>query len=171
MFALIAPHSDDECLFAAYTIMRYKPLVIIATDYDGKRGPTALERRNESIEGCAVLGAKVDFLGIPESEFTLERLMIELGSPRFLGVMLEWTCAKQGGHPHHDICSQIRSYRKYATYTKDELEPFGNIKIEPTDAEFELKKRALACYKSQWKLNPQHFEAVLEARSEFYISN
>jgi hypothetical protein len=79
--------------------------------------------------------------------------------------------AYQEGHKHHDALSVYGIGPGYATYTKDSLKPFGDIEIVPTEAEFQLKKMALACYKSQWKLNPQHFEAVLEARSEFYISH
>ena len=32
MKILLAPHNDDEALFAAYTIMREHPLVIVVTD-------------------------------------------------------------------------------------------------------------------------------------------
>jgi len=34
MKLLLSPHNDDECLFAAYTLMREKPLVIVVTDSD-----------------------------------------------------------------------------------------------------------------------------------------
>ncbi len=170
MRLLLAPHSDDEALFASYTILRLKPVVVICTDYDGSRGPTSQERRGESIEAMKILGAKVIFLGIPERELTQKSLLDNLKGIRS---RLEiYAPAVQGGHPHHDlvgssVCASIR----YSTYTKTSLHPSGDVEIVPTDKEFELKKMALACYKSQWKLNPQHFEAVLEARSEFYISH
>lgn len=166
---LLSPHSDDECLFAAYSIIRHPTLVIVCTDYDGTRGPSAEERRQESVNAMRVLGAPIAFLGIPESKFSGQLVHDRL--QHFNGMFdLCLAPAHQGGHKHHDEVSLYGRGPGYATYTKDNLKPFGDIEIAPTDAEFQLKKRALACYKSQWKLNPQHFEAVLEARSEFYVS-
>ena len=50
MKLLLSPHNDDECLFAAYTLMREKPLVVIITDSDAHlvEGITAHQRREES---------------------------------------------------------------------------------------------------------------------------
>lgn len=183
MRLLLAPHSDDECLFAAYTIMRYKPVVVVCTAYDGGRGPSANDRYVESFNAMNELGATVRFLAIREyilSQSSLEKSLIYSFKHHVGELDCIYAPALQGGHNHHDIVNQVAKYIGnewavpiiyYATYTKDNLKPFGDVEIVPTEAEFELKKLALACYKSQWKLNPQHFEAVLEARSEFYISN
>lgn len=172
MRLLLSPHSDDECLFAAYTIIRYSTLVVICTDYDGNRGPTAEERRQESIEAMKILGSPIVFLGIPESKFNSQTAHARLQYITGMADVIHVPEYEVNGHEHHNIvsCYGGRTPR-YSTYSKDRLRPTGDIELIPTDAEFELKKRALACYKSQWKLNPQHFEAVLEARSEFYVSH
>lgn len=170
MRLLLSPHSDDECLFAAYTIIRHPTLVVICTDYDGDRGPTAEERRQESINAMHILGAPVVFLGIPESRFEKEGHQRLYHMTNMADIVLV-PAYETNGHKHHNLLSSYGGISpQYSTYSYDRLKPTGDIEIVPTDKEFELKKRALACYKSQWKLNPQHFEAVLEARSEFYIS-
>ena len=163
---LLSPHADDECLFAAYTLIRYKPCVVVCTDYDGNRGTTSEQRRNESIAACGFLGCPVVFLGIPESKFCYESLVGRLGG---LVSDVFWTPASQGGHPHHDIVARIPSLFKYATYTRHNLSPSGDIEIRPTEKEIWQKKNALSYYKTQLELNIEHFEAV-EERSEFYIS-
>ncbi len=182
MRLLLAPHSDDECLFAAYTIMRHKPVVVVCTSYDGGRGPSANDRYAESFHAMSELGATVRFMGMKESlinELDLFNLIKYNCNDDMRLIDCIYAPDIRGGHAHHDIVSSVAKRLGeawdipiiyYATYTKDSLKPFGDIEIVPTEAEFQLKKRALACYKSQWKLNPQHFEAVLEARSEFYVS-
>jgi len=64
---LIAPHNDDEVLFAAYTLMRNRLHVVIVTDSyiqeeRGDIGCDAETRRQESIKACALLGCSVSFL-------------------------------------------------------------------------------------------------------------
>src|ERR1044072_9645804 len=66
MKLLLSPHNDDECLFAAYTLMREKPLVIIVTDSDLAEGVTAHQRREESTRACELLGVPVVFLGLKD---------------------------------------------------------------------------------------------------------
>jgi LmbE family N-acetylglucosaminyl deacetylase len=68
MNLLLSPHNDDECLFAAYTLMREKPLVIIVTDSDAHlaEGITAYDRREESRRACELLGVPVVFLGLKD---------------------------------------------------------------------------------------------------------
>jgi len=85
MKLLLSPHNDDECLFAAYTLMREKPLVIIVTDSDAQlaEGITAQQRREESIRACELLSVPVVFLGLKDG--TLDRQKADLkprGSPK-----------------------------------------------------------------------------------------
>lgn len=52
-----APHSDDETLFGAFTILRYRPRVVICFPSAGDYGATAV-REAETRSAMEVLGAK-----------------------------------------------------------------------------------------------------------------
>ena len=59
------------CLFAAYTLMREKPLVVIVTDSNMQldtHGVSAQDRREESRRGCEVFDVPVVFLGLTDQE-------------------------------------------------------------------------------------------------------
>ena len=77
MRVFLSPHSDDEILFGAYTIMREKPLVIVCT-HATMQGGNGYERAMESYKAMKMLGASVMFLGIDEDKLTEEALAEKL---------------------------------------------------------------------------------------------
>src|ERR1041384_7423346 len=171
MKLLLSPHNDDESLFAAYTLMRERPLVIIVTDSDAHlaAGITAHERREESRRACELLGVPVVFLGLKDGALEQHKADLELRLAPFASQ--SWTHiyapAIQGGHKDHDavgdvVSSMFSSVSYYATYALRELfTPFGK-EIEPTREEIDLKNRALDCYPSQIGLarDKSRFDAV-----------
>ena len=180
MKLFLSPHNDDESLFAAFTLLREKPLVLIITDSfiqpeRGDRGCSALERRQESIAACKVLGCPIAFLGIKDTELTGESLAERLSPFKHLGFEKIYAPAIQGGNPQHDTIGKIAgegfpSCIYYTTYTKTELWTKGTTEVIPTPEEKELKEKALWCYQSQIKLlaTRPHFEAVID-KSEWLI--
>src|SRR5258706_6016462 len=157
----LSPHSDDQVLFGAYIIQRVKPLIIVCTDgtsHQRKFGIPIGQRREESKEAAKLLGVKVEFLGIPEEELTIERLRLTLKRIPYLP-QLVFAPAKTGGNPHHDIVSEFGNLF-YSTYSKNSLVPTGEMAIVPTVEELSQKNQALTCFTSQVKINPHHFEAV-----------
>lgn len=178
MKILLAPHNDDEALFAAYTCIRENPLIVIATDsyVQQKRGDniSADQRRKESKSAADILSCDVVFLGIPDDEITHETLFKELLPYTTLASEV-YAPARQGGHRHHDLCSMVaqeihENVTFYTTYTKEELWTKGDVEVRPTHEEIELKNRALDCYKSQLRINRAHFDAV-RGKSEWLIIN
>jgi LmbE family N-acetylglucosaminyl deacetylase len=172
MKLLLSPHNDDECLFAAYTLMREKPLVIIVTDSDAQLtewGITAHQRREESRRACELMGVPVVFLGLKDG--TLEQHKPDLRRRLEPFASQSWTYvyapAFQGGHQDHDALGEVASsmfspVSYYATYAQGEFfTPVGR-EIEPTQEEVDRKNRALDCYPSQIRLpqNKRHFDAV-----------
>ena len=152
-------------MFAAFTIMRLKPLVLIATD-DDRNERIASIRRSECRQAVKLLGAEVRFLAIPESKLTVGLLQEKLHRYRNC---LTFAPAKQGGHPHHDIVADsVEEAIRYATYTKSNLSPVGNVEVRPTEDEARRKMEALSYYKSQIPQNQAHFDAV-RGKSEFYV--
>ena len=177
MKLLLSPHNDDECLFAAYTLMRERPLVIIVTDSDAHlaAGITAQERREESWRACELLGVPVVFLGLKDG--TLEQHKADLERRLAPFASQPWTHvyapAIQGGHKDHDAVGEVVSsmfspVSYYATYAEGKcFTPVGR-EIQPTPQEVELKNRALDCYPSQIRLarDKSRFDAV-RGRSEY----
>ena len=174
---LLAPHSDDEVLFASYIIQRFKPLVVVVTDaakHQKKFGDWSgiLARRKETEAAMKILGVEVEFLGIPDNALYLDNLVINLEDFEVKGQI--FAPALQGGHADHDTVAlaadQVWEDRVvyYSTYTKTNLTPEGALAIIPTKKEEDLKNKALACYISQLKINKPHFDAV-KGKPEFYF--
>lgn len=168
---LLAPHPDDEVLFASYIIQRLHPFVVICTDgtTHEKFGVTWQQRRQESIAASKVLNYDIYFLGIPEEQLTydvLKKELLKFNSGTW------WCPAKQGGHKHHDLVYDVvkelqNNFMSYSTYSKDSLMPSGQYKMEPNNAEKILKDSALQCFTSQIKINKHHFDAVTD-QPEYY---
>jgi LmbE family N-acetylglucosaminyl deacetylase len=175
----LAPHNDDESLFAAYTLMRVKPLVIIITDSyiqpgRGDSGCSMEERRKETIDAMNLIGCPVLFMGIPDTELTKDVLCERL---KGFDPETVYVPALQGGNPQHDLINKVAlelfgkdKCEQYCTYTKTELYTTGGWEVAPTQQEIELKNKMLDCYQSQINLpsTAPHFEAVRN-RSEWLM--
>lgn len=175
---LLSPHNDDESLFAAYTLIRLKPLVIICTTSHiqpnrGDKGCDAYTRNQETVNAMKLAGCPVLFLGIPDDKLTVGILRERLQN---LNPETIYIPAMQGGNLHHDIVNKVgmdlfgRKCERYTTYTRTELWTIGGWEIIPTQQEIELKNRMLDCYVSQLNLpsTAPHFEAVRN-RSEWLM--
>lgn len=179
---LFSTHPDDEALFCSYTILREKPLVVIVTDSHiqtnrGEKGCDANARWAETMKAMKILGVPVIRLGIKDFELDFN----VFGS--FLlnsmdGFDTVYAPAIQEGNPHHDIVGRAcgaafgDKVKWYSSYKKGEWFTKGDIEIVPTEEEYELKKKALACYSSQLNLpaTAPHFEAAINNRSEWLIN-
>jgi LmbE family N-acetylglucosaminyl deacetylase len=178
---LFAPHSDDEALFCAYTIMREKPLVVIVTDAHrqtnrGEVGCDAETRWKETVEAMKILDCPVIRLGM--KDFELDYHIFGTFLQRSMeGFDIVYCPAIQEGNPDHDIISRAcqavfgDKCKLYSTYAKGEWWTKGNVEIVPTEEEYELKMKALDCYKSQINLpsTAPHIQASRDARNEYFI--
>lgn len=167
----LSTHNDDESLFGAYTLMRYKPLVIIVTDsyIQPERGDincTAEIRRKETINAMNLAGCPVVFLGIRDTELTEQILAERL---QYFNPETIYIPALQGGNLQHDLVNRVALHlfgrercEQYCTYTKTELWTTGSWEIQPSQPEIELKNKMLDCYRSQLNLSStvSHFNAV-----------
>ena len=151
MKVFVSPHPDDETLFGAYTIMREKPTVIIAT-YPTLQGNNGVLRLKESRKAMKILGAPVVFLGIDEDGLSIDELTEKLQEFKDaeLAFIPEY---EEGGNLHHNIVNIVgnrifKNVKTYKTYTGLEDRTIGK-EIIPTEKELELKKRAMACYQTQ----------------------
>ena len=177
MKLLLSPHNDDECLFATYTLIRERPLVVVVTDSDAHvaEGVSAHDRRKESIRACELLGVPVVFLGLKDG--VLEQQKAELKRRLEPFASQPWTHvfapAIQGGHKDHDAVGEVVSslfspVSYYSTYAAGECFTPAGREIVPTPEEVELKNRALDCYPSQIRLalTESRFDTV-RGKSEY----
>lgn len=172
MQILISPHNDDESLFACYTIMREKPLVVIVYNGDqhsDKFGIPVQERKHESAEAMKLLGVEVEYLNMSDWGDDMDYYTMCSRLEKYKPDKV-YAPAK-GKNPQHNLVSIVcddtfKNVVHYCTYDDDLLQK-GSIEIKPTKEEMELKNKCLDCYKSQLKINPHHFEAVRN-KSEYY---
>lgn len=146
---LLSPHSDDEALFAAFTIIRHRPQVVVCFPSSGDYGDTAV-RTEESRRAVATLG------GGPvhqwQSGVDLEWQMRELDAR--LRPSRVWAPSGATSHPDH-LAVAWRAERvfgsrltKYHTY-KDGEKVRGGVPVAFEQSWVERKRSALACYRSQ----------------------
>jgi LmbE family N-acetylglucosaminyl deacetylase len=150
MNLFIAPHNDDEVLFACYKILREKPLVVIVT-HSTLQGDNGDERALESYRAMRVLDVPVCFLQIPEDKLNEEALFEKLNPLFTYGTV--YTPKIEGGNPHHDLITKVveavfPNVKHYPTYGKGETRS-GDKEVIPTPEERELKNKAMNCYKTQ----------------------
>lgn len=179
MKLLISPHDDDNVLFASFTCIREKPLVLVLTDsyiqpLRGDVGCSAEERWAETCKAADILGVVCQRGGLPDNDLIEEGVRQCL--KKFHGFEKIYAPAVQGGNWQHDLIARVAKeifgdkVIQYTTYTKTELWTKGTIEVIPTPEEKELKEKALWCYQSQINLRSTrpHFEAVID-KSEWLI--
>lgn len=140
MKLFLAPHSDDETLFGAFTVLRERPLVAVVMQMEP-------ERRKESRAATQILRAKIDFL-----DWKQERPLVELlrtfGQPE----MVYAPASEERGNTDHNTVSEAarRAFEHvtyYLTYTEAGKSTGTPVPFEPGWPLLKLK--ALACYESQ----------------------
>lgn len=154
MNLLLAPHNDDEALFASYLCLRHNPLVLVC--FDGRRRrhyvPTAV-REAETAAAMQILGCGYRQLHIPCDPPDWDALEEHLAGhdPEHVWAPLP----EPDGHSQHNgvgnLARRLWPDRTslYATYTMGGGKTTAGepVPIEPGWAE--LKQQALACYRSQ----------------------
>lgn len=172
---LLAPHDDDEGLFASGIIMRYKPHVVVVTcsliQFDrGQTDITAERRHKESTAAVKLLGSDVEFLNIPDNNLRYDDLVWALRP--WPETNLCFAPAKQGGNAQHDLVSDAASnmFKRviyYATYASGQwFTPLENgVRLVLTPEERAQKLLALSCYESQQFQH--HFNVVREVMDEW----
>ncbi len=146
MNLLLAPHPDDETLFAAYTLLEHHPLVLVC--YPGAARHGAPEKRlAELADAMRVLGCE---WMPPPTVSDLATYLDEEFDPEHV-----WApYPEDGGHSAHNRVGELAvelwpgRVTWYTTYTEEGRSTAGAL-VSPKDGWQELKVRALNCYASQ----------------------
>ena len=166
MQVFLSPHPDDAVLFATYTILREKPLVVTVT-HPTFQGDNGNDRVLEDYTAMRILNTPIAFLGIDEDKLTEEALRekLQMFPSDTVFYIPEY---EKDGNPHHNIVHDtVRrmtdNYKEYKTYS-GWLDRSGDTEVIPTPEELEIKKRAMQCYQTQIQ-NPftaHYFETYAE---------
>lgn len=163
--ALIAPHNDDETLFAAYTLQRLHPHVIVALrdranprrERETRRAVAILTGR-EAYEQWDYDAAQPDWKALTVSLAALATEYDVIYAPAWRGKPNGYHPgrAPQPGwgvlqHEHIGWLAQDQlgeRVRSYYLYTRWEGRHNGEVPVVPEAAEIARKLQALACYES-----------------------
>lgn len=145
---LFTPHSDDETLFAAFTILRHRPRVVVCFGSSGDYGTTE-EREAETRDAMGVLGARAVEQWDGVDLVAKMREFDERVHP-----VRVWAPHARTMHPDHAAVSnaarEVFDGRVAFFHTYD---AFGKVRVgrevEYEPAWIESKLRALARYRSQ----------------------
>lgn len=148
----ISPHSDD-IIFATYTILREKPIVVTVT-HSTMQGDNGFERVLEDYKASKILNVPIMFLGIDEDKLTketLEEKLRLLSDDEYPEIWIPEY--EEDGNPQHNTVNRVAknifpNIKTYKTYSGLEDRTIGK-EIIPTKEELEIKKRVMACYKTQ----------------------
>lgn len=156
MNLLLSPHNDDESLFAAYTCIRHKPLVIVClrsfVAAAWPDGPHYEEREPETKAACDILGCEYQQFELPDKDPPWELLYKKLAGIHPDRVWAPFP--EPGGHKHHNAIATIAialyaNVEFYATYTRRGGKTTAGDIVVPTVEEEMIKRRAMACYQTQ----------------------
>lgn len=145
---LLSPHADDETLFAAFTIIRYRPQVVICYPSSGDYGDTET-RLSESRAAVAILGGGQVHQWDGTDLAAKMRAIDERLRPTIVFAPSDVT-----SHPEHAAVAAAAAevfrsrLHRFHTYRNGEKVRAGNpVPFEPGWPE--LKRQALACYVTQ----------------------
>lgn len=157
-----SPHNDDETLFGAYTLMRYRPLVIVCfkSKVQEQYGITAETRERETQLALLALGVPSwSQWNIPDHDAPLQYGQL-LDNMDRADIACQpqrvWAPAyEEGGHSQHNAVAraahEIFEHRvmNYYTYVRGVGRTTKGAEVQAEAHEVARKMRALACYESQ----------------------
>ncbi len=163
---LLSPHADDETLFAAFTILRYRPKVIICFPSAGDYGDTD-RRLAESRSAAEVLGAAEveqwrggDLLSRMEALDRIERPTRVFAPDSF--------CSHADHRAVAEAAAAVFAERLTTFHTYDERGKVRRgVMVDFEPSWVEQKLRALARYTSQIR-HPRAFKFFCDDLYEYY---
>lgn len=157
---LFEPHSDDGVLFAAFSLIRYRPtlITVLSSVKQDRLGVSQMVRAAETVAACVELGI-ADFRQwlYPDDGPDWDaveaamRVVDDIDQPEIVFA----PAVEDGGHEQHsrvgEIASRVFGDRvlSYCTYVRGSLRTRTSSEV-PFEPEWVAQKlRAMACYRSQ----------------------
>lgn len=176
---LLAPHNDDETLFAAYTVLKHAcdVIVVLRGVKDGGTDQANL-RAGESAYACSYLAAG-SFRQWHYSDRAPDWPAIKsaIHDTVAAGYDLVFAPAVElGGHEHHnaignladEVCRELEvELTAYMTYVRGRGRSSGSHRVVPGPGYRSRKLAAMSCYLSQID-NPDMLPWFTEWEKEWY---
>lgn len=161
-----APHSDDETLFGAFTILKYRPRVVVCFPSAGDYGETSV-REAETRDAMTVLGAGAVEQWNGGDLVAQMRAFDARVSPARV-----WAPDRKSSHPDHvsaaEAARSVYGGRVTTYHTYVNGEKIRSQRVVPFEPAWVSQKlRALARYESQLK-HPRAHQFFLEDLREYY---
>lgn len=177
----LSPHNDDETLFGAFTLLRFKPFVIVCLksklQADRGYGITADQREAETAAAMKVLDCEWKQLPFPDDVAdwaSVEKALVRYRQ-RVMPDMVFAPWPEGEGHAHHNTvgilaerifgADRVTHYMTYTTNGKSRSD--FEVQFEPEWVA--TKHLALACYESQ-SSHPSTWPHFLRDQTEFYAA-
>ena len=145
---LFTPHNDDETLFAAFTVLRYRPRVVVCFPSTGDYGDPAV-REAETREAMEILG------GFPVDQWDGGDLVARMRAiDRTARPLRVWAPDRDASHPDHVAVAEAAAkvfgdrVATFHTYNERGKVRHGSRVVPPPEW-IGQKLRALARYQSQ----------------------
>lgn len=165
MKILLAPHADDETLFACYTLLREKPCVVLCLPGAERHGAREVRQ--------AEFATAMKIVGCPW--ISLMDIDLEAGL-RLLKPDHVWApLPEEGGNFDHNWIGGLALHlwpgavTFYTTYTEHGRTTAGEL-VEVEPHWLGLKRAALSCYKSQLA-SPGTRDHFFRAMDEFSVTS
>lgn len=170
MKLLVSPHNDDAVLFASFTCMRERPVVVTVFDsfVQAERGHPDCgrqQRRAEDLAAMKILGCILNFGSVPDNDPSDGiRGRIQASMSHWSGVTEVWLPAvEEEGHPQHNLVGEIgeevfsglfgqAKVHRYLTYTS-KGKSLSDLRVPCTGPMVFKKLQALSCYRSQIEID------------------
>jgi len=149
---LFEPHHDDAVLFATYTLLKEKPLVVTVM------GASADERPMESRQAMLCLGVAFEHWPHPEVSPDFREIKYDMGELRdAVGVTRVLAPAiEDGGHEQHSRVGRLAAevfgadrVTHYLTYRRGNMRSQSDNEVVPQPGWMASKMEAMSCYSSQ----------------------
>lgn len=161
---LVSPHNDDAVLFACFTMLAERPMVLTVFDsylqvdrgYKQCDAETRRQEDSDAIQG--VLGMPLLAFGrVPDNEpMALTRAKVRSALAQWDPDEVWLPAIEHGGHEQHNLVGELgmevfgrSALHFYLTYTRSGKSTAGVRVDPPGGAAVGKKLRALACYKTQ----------------------
>lgn len=167
----LSPHSDDETLFGAFTILKHRPQVYICFPSVSDYGKTA-ERFAETERACRHLGASASVLAWRLGLDDALKVADDIAQPEIV-----WAPNVGASHPDHRDLSfaahrvfkdRVRHYDTYVLEADGTPRKVRTLPPAPIDDPewVHAKLAALACYRSQLT-HPRAYQFFMADMHEF----
>lgn len=176
MILVLSPHNDDETLFAAFTILKYRAHVIVCHGSSGDYG-SSQDRMHESAQAVAMLGGSLEQWDVTSGDGNLlhSKLFNGKGRDEYTRVFAP---DKHASHPDHRLLAEVASdvfrgrLTTYHTYVDGKrVTPlsvgYGRPALLEHPSWIHRKLVALTSYRSQ-ATHPRASQFFLDAQHEYY---